>query len=143
MSEHVHDGIDTAKIDLTDGNEVMGKLPGHMIDSVTLDAGTLGGLSKDQFFRVPGFGLESLALATVSLAKSGVVPGTYTKITVDDYGRVTFGSNAGTGLPNITDVAQTTAPLTYDEAMPLIEELTAKLNQALAALRSHGILLEG
>ena len=141
-SEHTHDGVDTPKIDLTDGNQVMGKLPGHMIDSVTLDAGTLGGLAKDQFFRIPGVGLESLNLATVSLAKTGVVPGTYTKITIDDYGRAVFGSNAGTGLDAIPDLTVTTAPATYDEAKPIIEELTTKLNMALAALRAHGIILE-
>lgn len=47
-SEHTHDGLDTPKIDLTDGNQVSGKLPGSMIDALSLDAGSIGGLTKEQ-----------------------------------------------------------------------------------------------
>jgi hypothetical protein len=42
--------------------------------------------------------LVSTGNVTVSLATSGVAAGTYTSVTVDTYGRVTSGSNPGTGI---------------------------------------------
>lgn len=137
-STHTHDGIDTPKIDLSNGNQVSGKLPGSMVDALTLNAGTVGGLTKDQIFSVPGDGLISSG-SKVSLQTVLTLPGTFTTITLDKFGRAIAATNKGMALSPISNIAEV-APLSYDHLV--IQDLITKLNAALAALRAHGILQE-